>query len=194
MLLMLCMMVSFTGCASIFGPSFRCPSDIKAECKQAQGDAKGAIESKGTKVGKEYSCSISKHVGEKKIGNMWVWQDPRWPGQYIGGMCSGSKIEFGCNPENMDDIWYEVEKHEFGHYWLIPIDTLGHNPLYRDCFINWNDPRRKIFFMSEDAKDIKLTTEFLKEECKTVKEGELRGFDFFDKDNKVLHVDFVGTK
>ena len=190
---MLCLMISFTGCASIFGTSFNCPSDIKAECKQARSDAKEAIEGKGTKVGDEYSCNISKHAGEKKVGKMWVWQDPRWPGQYIGGMCSGSKIEFGCDPNTMGDIWYEVEKHEFGHYWLIPIDAMGHNPLYRDCFVNWNDPRKRFFFLTKNSKQMELTRSLLKEEIKAVKEGDLIGYDFFDKDNNVLHVDFVGT-
>jgi hypothetical protein len=188
---MLAMLVSFTGCASLMGHSFSCPSDIKQECKQARSDAKAAIESKGTKVGKEYNCSIVKHLGEKKFGKMWCWTDPRWPGSYIGGCCGRGRIELGCNPQTMGEVWYEAEKHEFGHYWLIPIDTISHNPLYKDCFINWNDPRRRFFFT--DNKNIEPISGLLKEECGRTKEGELVGFDFIGNKGETLHVDFVGT-
>ena len=123
MLSMLVSLVSFTGCVSLMGESFSCPSDIKEECKQARSDAKAAIESKGTKLGKEHNCSIVKHCGVKKIGKMWCWTDPRWPGNYIGGSCSGGRIELGCNPDTMGEVWYEAEKHEFGHYWLMYYST-----------------------------------------------------------------------
>jgi hypothetical protein len=192
-LLMLAMLVSFTGCASLMGHSFSCPSDIKQECLQARSDAKAAIESKGTKVGKEYNCSIVKRPGEKKFGKMWCWTDPRWPGNYIGGCCGRGRIELGCNPQTMGEVWYEVEKHEFGHYWLIPIDTISHNPLYKDCFVNWYDPKGRLFFMSSNIKDIEFTRELLKEECDKVKEGELIGFDFADENGETIHIDFVGT-
>ena len=191
-LFMLSMLVSFTDYTSLMGNSFSCPSDIKEECKQARSDAKAAIESKGTKLGKDHNCSIVKHCGVKKIGKMWCWTDPRWPGNYIGGSCSGGRIELGCNPDTMGEVWYEAEKHEFGHYWLMPTDTIAHNPLYKDCFINWNDPRRRFFF-TDNTKEVEPASVLIKEECGKTKEGDLIGFDFIGNKGEALHIDFVGT-
>jgi len=185
-----------SGCVSIFGPTFSAPSDIKGECKQAQGEAKAAIEGKGTKLGKEHSVTVNKHPGEKKFGAMWCWMDPYWK-QYVGGLCygpSGTPIELGCNPQTGGEVYYEVTKHEFGHYWLMPKGDYGHDPLYKGCFINWYDPKRKMIFLRGDEKEANVQDrDIVREECSKVKEGELVGFNVCDKEGNVVHYDFVGT-
>ena len=191
-LIMISGLLLFTGCVSLFGPTFDFPSDIKDECNQAKNESKWAIESKGTNVGKENSCSVKKHPGEKRFGKMWAWMDPYWK-QYVGGLCDGPHIEVGCNPETMGEVLYDVEKHEFAHYWLIPLGDWGHNVLYKDCFMNWRDPSKRRFFMPNTAKGLDFARSFLKEECNKVKEGELIGFDFVDKKGNTTHVDFAGT-
>jgi len=197
-LVMVVIMGSLTGCVSIFGPTFSAPSDIKAECKRAQAEAKSAIESKGTKLGKEHSVLVKKHLGEKKFGQMWAWMDSYWK-QYVGGLCygpSGTPIEVGCNPQTLGEVWYEVEKHEFGHYWLLPIGSDGHDPLYQDCFFNWHDPKsKKILFVYSGEKEADVESKkIVDDELAGVKEGELVGFDFYNVMGDIIfHIDFVGT-
>ena len=182
-------MVFLTGCSSIFGPKLNFPSDLNGECKQAMAEAKFVITSKGKSVADEHNVTVRKHPGEKKFGEMWGWFDAYW-NQYVGGLCDGSTIEVGCNPETMGEVMYEVEKHEFAHYWLIPTGDWGHDPLYKNDFINWRDATRKYILVSKDPA---VAKQIVKEECAKVKEGELVGFDMADSTGKFWHIDFIGS-
>lgn len=189
---LLSILIIFFGCSTSHGPNFSFPDDLKDECNRAKTESRSCIESKGTKLGKERSCEVKKHLGEKKFGNMWCWMDSYWK-QYIGGICSGSHIEVGCNPKTMGEVLYDVEKHEFGHYWLITVNDWGHNSIYKGCFINWRDPSKKFLFVCEDKQYMEKAIETIKQECAMAKEGELVGFNVVDKNGEMWHIDFAGT-
>ena len=174
-----------TGCASV---NFDFPSDIKDECYGAKNESKAKIENRGTKLGKDHSCIVTKHPGDKRIGGMWCWYSEAW-GQYVGGTCTGgSRIEVGCNPETMGEVMYAVEEHEFAHYWLVPTGDNGHDPLYRQDFYNWYEPRGKMLMAS---KDMVSTKKLLAEEISKVKAGEWVGMSGVDTNGVSYNIDFV---
>ena len=181
------------GCSTTHGPEYHFPSDISAECYQAMGDAKACIESKGTALTVANDCTLAKHPGERKFDLMWCWWDPGW-NQYVGGLCWGNRIEVGCNPETMGEVWYEVEKHEFGHYWLMPIPgETGHDPLYRSCFYNWFDPSAKVFFEAGTERSA-YAVDKVRTLCDQAKEGEWVGVSGVDRNGRRYSIDFVVVK
>ena len=90
---------------------------------------------------KQRSVKVVKHKGEVKIGGIWAWADPRWPNIWIGGLCSGNRIEIGCHPTSGDEVHEGCLFHEFGHYWLANNGYgLRHVPMFKSVFgPGWDD-------------------------------------------------------
>ena len=168
------------------------PSDISNEVYYAKNQAKEAIESKGTELKPVWDCKLTKHPGEKKFGQMWCWMSPELK-QYVGGLCWGKRIEVGCNPQTGGEVWYEVEKHEFGHYWLMSnYHDWGHNAKYSDCFMNWRDLRDQVFFASDATQEQKV--KMLKVVTESRNEGEWVSVNGIDTNGVWYHIDFVVSK
>lgn len=174
---------------SCMGPRYNFPADIKDECYGAKNEAKAKIQGRGTKLGEEHGGSVTKHPGEKKINGMWCWMSPEW-GQYVGGLCwGGSRIEVGCNPQTMGEVMYAVEEHEFAHWYLIPIGSNGHDPLYRQDFFNWVEPRGKTLVVA--LQDVASAKVLLKAEIAGMKSGEWVSLNGRDTNGVPYHIDFV---
>ena len=84
-----------------------------------------------------------------------------------------------------------VEKHEFGHHWLVGcLNQGGHPSLYRDCFHNWREPRFSYRFTRAVPPPANARA-MVRTVYRTMKIGEVLSIDYIDEDGKTVHIDFI---
>lgn len=175
-------LLSVSGCRLLHsGVDF--PDGIKAECHGARNAAKAAIQSKGFRLKSNGGCEVIKRLGTRKIKGMWAWQDPRWPGMYVLGLCTGPKIWIGCNPTTKREVSTTILTHEFVHHWLVTnYNDYTHRAELDSVVDGWRRSRQ----LTGRA----VTLSGIRSTMQTLKEGDIVSVDFMEQSGKV-HVDFV---
>lgn len=139
-----------SGCVTM-GTKYNFPQDIKGLAHDALNGAKACIESVDGGGLKSRDCSLTKVLGEKKIGGMWCWKRN---GHWVGGLCSGNRVQIGCHPQTGQEIHFEALKHEFGHHWLMSNGIPGDHPArFSRLFYNWNSASSSSLFFAADVSE-----------------------------------------
>lgn len=134
LILSLSLLFIFSGCAS-YKNTF--PAEISSVANGCKNDSKVKIQSKGKSLSVKADCRVSEVAGTKNYNGTWCWYDARW-NAYVGGTCSGSFIQIGCNPKNKADVNPAILTHEMAHHWLISnYNNYKHDIIYDNLFINW---------------------------------------------------------
>lgn len=126
---------------------YNIPKDIEGLSKSCLSESKSCIRSTGMKLeDKADKLSVKKIRGTKKFKTGWGWYLPDrnlWVLGLTRKENSRYIIEIGCNPETLDEVNRDALLHEMGHFWLLSNYTdYGHDPKYKGCFWNWNEPPR----------------------------------------------------
>jgi hypothetical protein len=139
--LILSLLILCSGCAHY---TCKFPAEIDAVAHGCKNEAQAKIQAKGSSLKMKSDCSVTEIPSDKNYNGMWCWYDPTWK-MYVGGLCGGSWIQIGCNPNNRADIHSPSLTHEMGHYWLMTnFGDYTHNPKYDNDFNNWRGSREVI--------------------------------------------------
>ena len=145
-----------SGCSTTSNkPKLSYPADIKTMCENARNDAISCIGN--VKVSK--SLVLEKRPNCVKKYGYWAWQEPSIKNVWVLGATwkrgNGYYIQVSCNPKTMGEVRYGTVKHEHGHYFLWSnFGDPSHNPKYKGCFENWNDPRVKTRAVMLDGEEV----------------------------------------
>jgi hypothetical protein len=191
LILALCL-TQLSGCDNKVEYDF--PSDIKGLCNQARDDAKHCIQSKGQSLDENWSCAVVKNMrcDRKASSGYWCWYDPSWK-MYVGGLAYPKRLEVGCNPQTGGEVHSGVLKHEFGHHWLMSNNVSDKHPSqFKDCFMNWNEPRTKFF--TSTPQSFRAIQKQAQEVYADGEEGDWISISGFDENNQPFQIDFVVFK
>ena len=163
------------------------PKDIRDECYRAKGSAKVCLEALNTSMSfdKNYRCVVAKIDGTKRFGQYWAWYDNKNWNMYVLGMCYGNLIKVACDPNNRQNVSYEVLKHEFGHHWLmLRYNDGGHDSTFSPCFMNWRSPKSIEFIKTKDGQVV-AGKSFVEDGLKFIT------VETIDEDGNTVHIDMV---
>lgn len=132
---------------NLFSKKYNYPKDIYDMCIIARKEAKACIEKElGYKLKNCSEPKVIKQFAEKKINGFWSWKSREWNNMWVCGLAYKNKIIVGCNPSTSNEVNPIVLKHEMGHHWLINnFNGYYHDPKFKNCFHNWNDPIKQKF-------------------------------------------------
>jgi len=139
-IIILSLVVMMTGCYSIFKgkPKRTFPPDISGICWAALDQSKAHIEDCGTQLRATHNLTVRKVNGTKKVKGTWAWFYDGWGGIYVYGLCYGTAIEIGCNPQTGGEVSFNVLHHECGHYWLMTNTRERGHPEKYDKHFGWS--------------------------------------------------------
>jgi hypothetical protein len=120
------------------GPAYTFPPGYEGACHHALNVAEEGIESCGTDIRRTHNLTVELVPGTTKVGDVWAWSSPAFPGILVGGVCYGTRIEVGCNPQTRKEVNFGTLLHETGHHLLMTNHRIRNHPEKYDPVFNWS--------------------------------------------------------